>query len=229
VDSLTWDSFWPIFNWFQGEHVTLLGPTGEGKTTTGFEILRKRYEADKGFQRAHIAALGIKKRDSTLTRYAQQEHYRVIREWPPPALSPRVILWPRINDIATYKLEQQHQFMKMMDDIFIRGGYTLFLDEVGYLTDDLKLKHRVTALWQQGRSNNITVVAAMQEPVYIPRQAYGQIKHLFVWKNPDLRRIKTIAEIAGEPDLAPIIRSLKEHEMLYIGTRSGTLVKTRVR
>jgi len=39
---VSWAEFWPLFDWRQSEHVALIGPNGQGKTTLLISILPKR-------------------------------------------------------------------------------------------------------------------------------------------------------------------------------------------
>ena len=95
VPRVTWDEFLKSFRWKQGEHVTLLGPTGQGKTTLALAILPRR---------EYVIVFGTKAKDKTLDRLIKEDGYEKCTEYPPPTWAKKVVLWPSTKT-ATYRLE----------------------------------------------------------------------------------------------------------------------------
>jgi len=221
VPRIGWQEFLDSFVWKQGEHVTLLGPTGKGKTTLGLEILPRR---------KYVVVFACKAKDSTLNRLMREDGYIKVEEWPPPPYADKVILWPDMRK-ATYMANQREVFGQALSDIYTAGGWCVYLDELRYICDKLKLAGLVEVLWQQGRSLKISVVGGNQRPRFVPLNAYDQATHLFVWNFNDKENAKRLAEIVGidEKEVADIVRSLPKYDVLYINADSHRLAITNTK
>lgn len=157
-----WSTFMQRMDWRQGEHVTLVGATGGGKTTTAIQLLPMR---------DWVVTFATKPADDTLDQLVASGYKRV-PTWPPgpplddqPAaplddaapdqpghwfwsagvddrapelvevddrLAPRVVLWPEMRRLRDLA-EQRAVFYDAIDDIFAAGGWTIFADELYYL------------------------------------------------------------------------------------------------
>jgi len=73
-----WEDFFARWRWHAGEHVTVIGPTGTGKTTVMRALLPKRYEAG-----GSVCVVGTKTRDTTLSEWAKADGLTRISSWPP--------------------------------------------------------------------------------------------------------------------------------------------------
>lgn len=221
-----WDDFanWFRSQWKQGEHVTLIGRTGSGKTETMRQFLPVRN---------YCVAFGVKGRDSTMDEFLADGWKRVQR-WHSELhnVSRYVVLWPRIEG-SGHQDVQRDIFRSAMDSIFRTGGWCVFMDEVSYLSDQLRLEKELKFLLNQGRSSGISIVAATQRPAFIPLAFYDQATHLFVWKENDHRNIKRISELFGDdaPIIAREIPTLDREnwELLYLNVNTGFRVRTKVR
>lgn len=221
VPRVSWQEFLNSFTWRQGEHVTLLGPTGQGKTTLALAILpRRRY----------VVVFGTKAKDATLDKLIREEGYHKTDEWPPPPWADKVILWPSTKKIH-YKIEQQQEFHKALSDIYTAGGWAVYLDELRYICDTLKLGNYVEVLWQQGRSLGISVIGGNQRPRFVPLNAYDQATHLFVWNFNDKENAKRLSEIVGvdEKEVAAVVRGLPKYDCLYINANTHELLITNTK
>lgn len=221
VPRVTWDEFLSGFRWKQGEHVTLLGPTGQGKTTLALAILPRR---------EYVIVFGTKAKDKTLDRLIKEDGFEKSLEYPPPTWAKKVVLWPSTKS-ATYRLEQQRVFHQALSDIYTAGGWCVYLDELRYICDTLKLSTYVENLWQQGRSLGISVVGGNQRPRFVPLNAYDQATHLFVWNFNDKENAKRLSEIVGinEKEIAEVVRSLPKYDVLYINADTHQLLITNTK
>lgn len=212
---LPWDSHLTKWRWRQGEHVTLIGPTGAGKTTLARSILPSR---------TYTLVLATKPKDPLLRSF---HDHRLTRTW--PAAGPRIILWPRIE--RTEDIDGQRAIIRqVLRDVYRAGGWTLYLDECRYITEYLGLGRTVELLWIQGRSMGVTVVASAQRPRHLPLAAYSQASHLYVWPTRDRADLRRLQEMGGGPSMAEIegaMRSLDDHACLYLSNR-GDMWATRV-
>lgn len=220
ISYLGWEEFQAQWTWNQGEHVSLIGPTGQGKTTLGMALLPRR---------SYVVVMATKPKDATLD-VLKRRGYKKTEEWPPSGVSQKVILWPPYKR-PEYEKKQQQVFAHAMDDIFGSGGWCVFVDEAAYFVDDLKLEKWLKRFWRQGRSLGISLVAATQRPAWIPLDIYSAASHLFLWGTNDPNDLQRLGGIAGGVDVKKVretVSALKPHEVLYVDTRTRFMCRTRL-
>lgn len=223
VERIEWQQFiGRAFDWRQGEHIGIIGPTGRGKTTLMVPLLeRHRY----------IVAFGTKPRDSTMVRLIRQGDYDRIEEWDPkePArLSPKRVLWPDARSMYAAST-QQAVFLHALDCIFRQGYWTVAIDELWYVIHALKLDHEIKTYLLQGRSLGISLLMASQRPAFIPLEVYDQSTHLFFFRDQDRRNLDRLSGINAVDStlVRKTILSLGLHESLYVNTRTDTMLITQ--
>jgi hypothetical protein len=208
------------FVWEQGEHITLVGPTSSGKTSLARVLLRHR---------KYVLALATKPRDP-VTQLFRKDGFIIRRDWPPPPpdIAPKVVYWPRIEKMTDIQ-GQQMKMRQVFHDVYVTGGYTLYLDEIRYITQKLKLEQEVSQLLLQGRTMGVSVIGGTQRPYYIPLECYDQATHLFFWKDTDKRNLERLSDISGidGPQIAGVVQSLGKHEVCYVNSALGTYTLIR--
>jgi hypothetical protein len=218
---LPWDEFISRWSWRQGEHVTLIGPTGCGKTTFARALLPVR---------RWVLVLATKPRDPVLDRWAREEGYRTVRTAAEIERArrggDRVILWPRGRSPDETEARQYTEFDRALRLAYEVGGWAVYLDELTYVSGYLGLDRELRRLWYQGRSLGVSVVAAAQAPVHVPRASLDQVSHLVLWRSPDRQRVRRLIEVAGVADPGQVergLRALRGHEALIVDGRTGAL------
>lgn len=214
------------WHWKPGQHVTVIGPNGSGKTHLGYQLLGATARPQ-----TPAVVFAMKPRDSTVTNFTKQYNFKMIRTWPP------------INNIwqgkpAGYTLWPKHRFDPDLDepehwkifrhailDSYKRGNRILFADETYSLCEELGLEKELITVWTKGRSMNTSLWGATQRPAWVPLWMYDQAQHLFMAYDPDERARKRYAEIGG---VDPLIvrngtRDLRKYEFLYIQRETRTM------
>ena len=212
---VSWEDHSTLWTWTQGEHVTLIGPTGQGKTTLARAILPRR---------TYSLVLASKPRDSLLHQFPD---HTVVRSWAPHER--KVILWPKMTEPEDV-ITQRDVFATALRDVYRQGGWSVYLDEARYVTDFLGLAKLVELLWLQGRSLGVSVVASTQRPRHLPLEAYSQASHVYMWRTRDLQDLKRLADMAGGPPVSEIraaVSALPQYGVLYLSS-TGEMRSTKV-
>lgn len=214
------DRYW---DYEPGQHVTILGPTRDGKTQLAFDLLDRTATPQLPF-----AALVCKPNggDATVARYARKFKVKTVRDWPPPLplpfTKPRrgVVVWPKYNtkQLDWTEWNQHRVFETCMADAFDKRNRIIFADELAWIAKELGLARRTSHIHMQGGGLGVGLWACSQRPVDIPRHAYSQAEHMFMSRDRDRDSRKRYTEIGGvEPHLIyHNLDRLRKYEWLYI-------------
>lgn len=229
IEALNWADFLDTLEWYQGEHVTAIGPTKSGKTTLFRELFkRSRREGTHPWQ----AVIATKKRDEVLDAFLPDGFVRMPYWNAPEAdVTPRIMLAPPIPSAEEYHLQAQ-AIRNALTSIYAQGGWMILLDELKHIADFLGLKREVELLLHQGRSAGITVVSAVQRPRHVPLMAYDQADHIYMWESRDANIRDRLSEIGGRVNPEVVeqgLRSLPDrHSFLYVRPSTGRVVQSKV-
>lgn len=222
--------------WKPGEHVTVIGPTGSGKTHLALHLAEMR---------PYIIVLAAKRVDPLVS--ALQAHgYHVTSDldeilWtqnrdgdPARPLWNRVVFWPQTSDKVGQRerlIIQAEKFRGAMDWADKTGQWAVVIDETMWMAQQLRLDKELDALWFQGRSQGLSVIACAQRPSRVPRLAFSQATYLFIGKFGDKRDIETLRDISStipRETIESAINNLdfERHEFLYIDTNSNQVAIT---
>lgn len=182
----------------QGQHLSLMGDTGSGKTTLANVLL---------YARSYTLALRSKADPAPLpgTRIKRAEEFT------------------RDNEIDRYVLDPPYErqlasFWNALETVWRQGRWTVYFDELFYLTGlkdrEHRLSSRIDRLLTQGRSKKITVVCGMQRPVQVSRFALSQSTHLIAFRHGG-RDIRTTLREEASEEWAETVADLGEYEFAW--------------
>lgn len=208
------------FDYNPGQHLTMVGPNGRGKTTLGFQMLNATARKDlKAF------VLVSKPRDETIDEYTKKMRFKRIETYPPPVdlikkqrgymLRP----YQSLKDLKGDNLRLHREFQKCILDCYAsKDARIVFADEVQELQSNLKLKEELEACWKRGRSLHCGIWALAQRSAYNSQDMYNAPEHLFLFNDPDKRNRIRFAEIGGvDPELVErTTNQLSQYQALYI-------------
>lgn len=232
VPRVPWDEFLPDFmmNWGpnvhgHAEHLTVIGPTGQGKTTLMLALLEERVR----LRASNVVIIATKPRDATLTELAHRG-WPIIREWPPGYGQEHVILWPKFGDVRTAAQRQRRTIEPILAEIFADGGRTVFIDEVAYFHENLGLTRLMDMFWKQGRSMNLLMLGGTQRPTKVPRAMFSEASWFAAFRTADEDELRRVGEIGGTDSklIREVMRTLAPHEFLMVQTRTGVMVVSKV-
>lgn len=206
------------FRYKAGEHLSIIAPTGWGKTTLGYQLLGEAANMD-----LPAIVLSIKPRDDTVDEWNKRLEFRKVRTWPPASnlfkgktdgwtLMPKHTFDPDTDDAMLYV-----QMRTAILDSYKKGNRILFADEV-YGLSDLGLDRELITVWSRGRSQQTGLWAGTQKPTHVPLWMYSQAEHLFLGNDPDERAQKRFGEIGGvNPVMVrEVVKHLPKWHYLYI-------------
>lgn len=209
-----------VWDYAPGEHVTVLAPSGGGKTQLAYELLGETAKPD-----LQATVLVMKPRDSTVTKFSKEFGFKITRDWPPSQLTrfqkkpPGWVLWPK--ETGDYDRDDARHvaiFQRAIRDNYRKGDSITFADETYSLEKEMGLSDDLVRVWTKGRSMGNGLWAASQRPVWISKWAY-QAHHLFLGNDPDVDTQKRYGDIGGgiDPDLVrSLTAQLSRYQFVYI-------------
>jgi hypothetical protein len=225
-ERVTWRGAVARMDWRQGEHVTLIGPTGVGKT----ELMAKLLALPSWW-----VFLSTKRIDATVADLATYRPRGIkTADELHPEVGRRFIVAPRWNlklDADTQNDIHARVFSRVLHRAFVQTGWCVAIDELEFINRDLKIGAPVDRLLRQGRSQGNSMFLATQRPRHVTLHAYEQATHLFIWRMADMGNIIRAAELAGvnRQLVSAIVPTLGEHDVLYINTITGNTFTTNTR
>ena len=212
-----------------GNHVTIIGPTGSGKTVLGMHLLAKYASAQMP-----VVYLVKKPRDPEITAWGKSLGLVKTDNWPPsPWLQMNHrnpngwLLWPRTRFDPDLDRPAKHTIFRRAlvhaykgGGIFKRKPRIVVLDDSYGLAEILDLKEVMIENWTEMRSMGGGQWSFFQKPSHVPLWAY-QADHLFLFNEPDKRSRQRFGEIGGiDADVVTeTVVGLDEFQALYIRRR----------
>lgn len=240
---------WPRFlahmkrTWEPGQHIAMIGPTGEGKSTFAGGLLSLR---------KYVLAFDPKGEDTTLSATGYERVLKLPNEipWSERAMrSPAARQWDRIhNDIAEGKparlivggpsrtVEQDTRNQNLMHRAFQygreAGGWTVYVDEFELISSQrqFNLGKWVERMLISARSEGTSVVTSFQAAAWVSKHATRQARMTVMWPTGDRDMIKAVASSMGRDwrQVAAAVDELPQFHVVVIprGKLGGPLICT---
>lgn len=196
IIGVPWETYieWFTDTWEPGQHVALIGPTGEGKSTHAVRMLQRR---------KYVLALDPKGGDETL----EMSGFSKITSWPIPSkLRDQIAEGKPCRLIVGGSVRTNTDKDKLiavmrdaLDGVRAEGGWTLYADEYQLLADRrlYGLGTPVEEMLISARSRGTSVVTSFQAPAWVPKAATRQATFCVMWPTRDRNMIKSVAESMG--------------------------------
>lgn len=232
IVGLAWDDFllWLQGVWEQGQHMTLVGATGRGKSTFATQVLQLR---------SYVVAFDAKGGDRTLAAAVRRGMYEKVGDWPVKNEQRRIEKGEPIRVVLSPPRQSaddlprvREVYRRVLSDVFERGGWAVYADELTIMASRkmMALEKELTTLLIAARDKGVSVVTLMQQGEGTDfKTALRQYSVLVVWPTRNREVIASLAEIAGLPRdlMETILRRLPKHSVLVVHTGWDEIIITQ--
>lgn len=205
------------------DHVTIIGPTGTGKTTIAMQVASLR---------RYVVALGTKPRDEPFRQMLDAQTYRVQHHsrLPSPSVHPHVAVWPKhTGDELGDARRHSALFRDVFGQVYTAGGWHIIAEEGSHLID-LGLGRVVRRHFRAGRSLSSGLILCSQRPRFIPKEAISGAQHIIIFGTNDEEDLARLGGMNGMSSkfIRETVAGLgREFHFLHVNTRDATMSISR--
>ncbi len=181
------------FEWSAGEHVTLIGETGSGKTSLAYGM-----EGKPGLLDFRRYAVALRSKGDDAKWLGSKRVFTAEPFMRDPKLL-KIELFPRRGSEA-------REFKAAIELVWKQKNQAIYFDEAFHTQKLLKLQPQIEDLMTRGRSLGITVINGLQRPVSVSRFCISQSTHVICFSEEG-RDAKTVAD-ATSPRMLEAIEQL---------------------
>lgn len=244
-ETVQWEDFWADRGGIQpGEHVSVFGPTGTGKTYTLIWF-------GEDFP-SHTVLVVTKGRDKIVNRLVKERGWvlatdvddiltaagtpgRLLRRtwgdrWEKKNRPPqRIVFKPTVPGGS---VKGRAEYLQAAVEALIDRAYEycahaegnqLFvgIDETMFAAMELDLSRPFVMLWNEGRSMELSLGAGMQRPSWIPKSSKSAPRYVVIFGTTEPDDLADFAKMIGVPPatLRVWLDQLDEHQHLLLETR----------
>jgi hypothetical protein len=187
--------------WKIGEHIAVIGTTGTGKTFLTSKLANLR---------EYCVMLQTKADDNKFQGFRRTRNPNDMQH----VYARKLLIEPEYE-------QQVATAFRVFRNAWKQGRWTLFLDELFYIQDELGLKSEVNKLLTQGRSKRLSIVTGMQRPAWVTRFALSEVAHVFTF-GLEKRDAKTLGQSTSEA-LGELSINLDQYEFAHFHRPTRTV------
>lgn len=193
-------------SWQVGQHVTLVGTTGDGKTYLAKDLCDMR---------KYCVVVATKKADDSLERFIKDK-WHVVKKWPPDFHQEHVLYWSRPKDLGDFN-DQRKKIYDALAGIYYSGGWTCYMDDIFYIANTLHLNEVIKMLYTQVRSQDVSLLGSIQRPAWVPVEVLSQSSHMLIFGLHNDNDTETSAKEQGiKPAiLKEAVKQLEKYEFVW--------------
>lgn len=246
VVGLPWDQFlkYMAWSWKPGQHIAMIGPTGEGKTTLagGLLGLRKYVMAlDPKGEDETLSASGFERvshlPNQSFSLWWRMRHWETARQW--DRIHQRIAEGGDAKIIVggparTEAQDWANQDLMRRSFGYAReaGGWTVYVDEFELISSQrmFRLGPQVERMLISARRDGTSVITSFQAAAWVSKHATRQARFAIIWPTGDRDMIRNVAQSMGRDwrQLAAAVDELPAWHVCVIprGKSGGPLVCT---
>lgn len=234
-----------------GQHISVIQPTGGGKSFLVIEGLLKL----PVIEHSRVLFIDDKGDDPTtrewgipITEYPpglttrwgardQLPHWRLrVPDWTWSSTGSHEAGVKQARFVVGRALDAFYQEAQAPDDELSdedAQASVVVIDEAYALTaprpPSLNLAPLVVRNWRKGRYRGLLQIALSQEPLWMPSEFYSQPSHLYLGRILDRRQQDRLREIGGNTAvIVETVSRLQEHEFLFLGAKGTHMAVVKV-
>jgi DNA helicase HerA-like ATPase len=210
-------------------HHSIIGLTGSGKSYLAVNGLLEMCKFDR------VLLIDTKGDDPTISKtgkpvkeWRKAPWYQVKTDNEKPRSQ-----WQRLV-VSDHREKAIDQVGNALEGVYADGDWVVYVDETFDITSrdrniGLGLEGAMTKIWRKGRSRHVSLIAATQTPVAVPRLFYDQASFAWIGRIRDEERQKRLLEIGGlsKKDLA-ILSQLERRQWLLAADNGEYFARTIV-
>ncbi len=214
METITYSQFLDLMQrkWQQGQHVSIVGPTGSGKTVAARDLVALR---------DYLVVIATKAKDKSLDKY------KLVRRssWPPEWDEEKILLWVKPKQLGDFT-EQAATIYLTLNHVYQVGGWSVYMDDVFYITNTLGLKRPIQMMYTQARSNNISLIGSLQRPRGVPLEVINQSTFLLLFRIRDKLDVERVAEemSVDRSELLRALSQLQNYEFVLLETGKEPII-----
>lgn len=190
---------------YRPAHLTMLGPTGRGKTTLGFQLAKACANADDPVV---VFAGKPPGRDPVMSNAATDLNLKIVEAWPPNAQERIGAKKRRGYMLRPYQpMDNLEQADKNVYEEYRNGlrslyaadsPHIVFIDEAYHVQarEELNLQKECVAILTRGMPD-IAMWSLVQRGRFVSYHTYSAPEHLFMFNDPDRANRQRYTEIGG--------------------------------